>query len=265
MRLTAACITALLVSASASAQSIVFSTGSDNGFFTPFNSGNAATVKYGDSGWLGGPDAPPVSLGTITLYLATFSSGFSAPSGTTDIELTINDGDPSGLVFGSGAELYRATIKDVPLPATDGSSASFFSVDVPLPGILTTGGFNDVGWSVRCIGYQFAGSFGFQVGTCNSQFYGFFTNNASFFNGSSWSLFSFGLDPCNQIAQYSVTIFDTGASTCPADLDGDGTVGGGDLTTLLAAWGSADADIDGDGTTSGSDLTSLLAAWGPCT
>ena len=75
MRQTAACTAALLICASASGQSIVFSTGSDNGFFTPFNSGNAATVKYGDSGWLGGPDAPPVSLGTITLFLATFSNG----------------------------------------------------------------------------------------------------------------------------------------------------------------------------------------------
>jgi hypothetical protein len=265
MRHTPALIAALLISPNALAQSIVFSTGSDNGFFTPFNAGNAATVKYGDSGWLGGPDSPPVSLGTITLYLATFSNGFAAPAGTTGIELTINDGDPSGLVFGSGAELYRVTLKDVPLPATDGSSASLFAIDVPLPGVLTNGGFNNVGWSVRCIGFQFTGSFGFQVGTCNSQFYGFYTNNASFFNGTSWSLFAFGPDTCDQIAQYSVTIFDTEASPCPADLDGDGTVGGGDLTTLLAAWGSSGADIDGDGTTSGSDLTSLLAAWGPCT
>lgn len=51
---------------------------------------------------------------------------------------------------------------------------------------------------------------------------------------------------------------------CPADLDGDGIVGGTDLTTLLAAWGSPDADIDGDGNTSGTDLTTLLAGWGSC-
>lgn len=265
MRHTLACIAALALSASASAQSIVFSTGSDNGFFTPFNSGNAATVKYGDSGWLGGPDAPPVALGTISLFLATFSNGTPVPAGSTDIELTINDGDPSGLVFGSGAELYRVVIKDVELPATDGTSGSYFSIDVPLPGVLTTGGFNNVGWSVRCIGFDFAGSFGFQVGTCTSQFNGFFTNNASFFNGASWSLFAFGPDTCNQIAQYSVTIFDTGATACPADLDADGNVGGTDLTALLAAWGTSSADIDGDGTTSGTDLTALLAAWGPCT
>jgi hypothetical protein len=62
-----------------------------------------------------------------------------------------------------------------------------------------------------------------------------------------------------------VSIF-TGESgpECPADLDGNGVVGGGDLTALLAAWGSSAGDIDGDGTTNGTDLTSLLAAWGPC-
>ena len=51
---------------------------------------------------------------------------------------------------------------------------------------------------------------------------------------------------------------------CPADLDGNGQVGFGDLTLLLAAWGTPDADIDNDGTTGFSDLTGLLNAWGPC-
>ena len=57
-----------------------------------------------------------------------------------------------------------------------------------------------------------------------------------------------------------------GANPCPADINGDDTVGGLDLTSLLAAWGGNDpaADIDGDGTVSGTDLTALLAAWGPC-
>lgn len=53
-------------------------------------------------------------------------------------------------------------------------------------------------------------------------------------------------------------------NTCPPDLNGDRIVGGADLTTLLAAWGTAAADINGDGTTNGSDLTVLLAGWGNC-
>ncbi len=54
---------------------------------------------------------------------------------------------------------------------------------------------------------------------------------------------------------------------CPADLDGDGTVGGADLATLLADWGSvsgSESDLDGDGTVGGADLATLLAAWGDC-
>ena len=53
---------------------------------------------------------------------------------------------------------------------------------------------------------------------------------------------------------------------CPADLDGDGVVGGGDLGLMLSAWGSAEqqSDMDGDGVTSGGDLGLLLSAWGPC-
>ncbi len=55
-------------------------------------------------------------------------------------------------------------------------------------------------------------------------------------------------------------------SPCVADINGDDTVGGLDLTSLLAAWGGNNpaADINRDGTVDGVDLTALLAAWGPC-
>ncbi len=54
---------------------------------------------------------------------------------------------------------------------------------------------------------------------------------------------------------------------CPADIDGDGTVGINDFLDLLAAWGpnpGHPADIDGDGTVGINDFLTLLAAWGPC-
>jgi hypothetical protein len=57
-------------------------------------------------------------------------------------------------------------------------------------------------------------------------------------------------------------------SARPADINGDGTVDGIDLTALLAAWGacptsgSCAADIDGNGIVDGLDLTALLADWG---
>jgi hypothetical protein len=52
----------------------------------------------------------------------------------------------------------------------------------------------------------------------------------------------------------------------PADLNGDGVVGGADLGILLANWGACGAscvgDLDGDGVVGGSDLGFLLANWG---
>ena len=54
---------------------------------------------------------------------------------------------------------------------------------------------------------------------------------------------------------------------CPGDLDGDGGVGGSDLTQLLAHWGTADptCDLDGSGAVDGADLAQILADWGACT
>ncbi len=59
---------------------------------------------------------------------------------------------------------------------------------------------------------------------------------------------------------------DCGAIACPADLTGDGTVGGADLATMLSVWGSANAaaDLTGDGMVGGADLATLLGAWGIC-
>jgi hypothetical protein len=56
------------------------------------------------------------------------------------------------------------------------------------------------------------------------------------------------------------------AGACPADINGDGSVGGTDLTQLLAAWGSntPTADLNDDGTVDGLDLSAVLAGWGPC-
>ena len=54
------------------------------------------------------------------------------------------------------------------------------------------------------------------------------------------------------------------AAPCPADLNGDGAVGGADLGALLAAWGTADGDINDSGDTDGADLGVMLAAWGSC-
>ena len=54
---------------------------------------------------------------------------------------------------------------------------------------------------------------------------------------------------------------------CPTDLNGDGSVGPGDLASLLSAWGSNPghpADADGDGFINAADLANMLSHWGAC-
>ena len=60
--------------------------------------------------------------------------------------------------------------------------------------------------------------------------------------------------------------FGATAAPCPADLDGDGRVDGGDLGLFLGAWGTSpcDLDLNGDGICNGADLGVLLGAWGDC-
>ncbi len=58
---------------------------------------------------------------------------------------------------------------------------------------------------------------------------------------------------------------------CPADLDGDGFVGLGDIASIIGAWGDdsprALQDLDGDGQVGLGDLAVVINAWGfecPC-
>ncbi|MHC4976635.1 MAG: DUF6531 domain-containing protein, partial [Planctomycetota bacterium] len=54
-------------------------------------------------------------------------------------------------------------------------------------------------------------------------------------------------------------------AACPADLSGDGTVGGADIGLLLAAWGTpGPGDLNSSGNVDGADLGLMLSAWGPC-
>ncbi len=59
------------------------------------------------------------------------------------------------------------------------------------------------------------------------------------------------------------------AAPTRADVDGDGTVGAGDLSAIMAAWGGMDraqrsvraADIDGDGVIDARDVLEVLSGW----
>lgn len=80
-----------------------------------------------------------------------------------------------------------------------------------------------------------------------------------------WLVFDYG---AGQPAQSEATAWIEATllgSPCPADLDGDGSVGPGDLATLLGAWGSGGpADLDADGSVGPGDLATLLGSWGAC-
>ena len=108
--------------------------------------------------------------------------------------------------------LYTTTLTGVGLPASSATSATFFEIDIPLPNIRTAGGFNNVGWSVKCRNSKHQGQFGFQV------------------------------------ANFSVTIF---KAPCSGDIDLNGSVDAADLTSILAAWFSSGKglpeDLNGDG------------------
>jgi len=65
-------------------------------------------------------------------------------------------------------------------------------------------------------------------------------------------------------SQYFV-VPNSGGSSCPADIDGSGTVDAADLSTLLGNWGGTGAgDVDGSGSIDAADLSALLGAWGEC-
>ncbi len=68
-------------------------------------------------------------------------------------------------------------------------------------------------------------------------------------------------------SRYTATVACRPLPPCPADLNGDGSVGILDLLALLAAWGTdpgGPPDLDSDGTVGILDLLALLANWGPC-
>lgn len=167
-----------------------FKNTNDNGLFTPFNSSTPAGTRYGDGGWLTNFQPSGIELTGITLGLVAYGG---TANGTTDITFTFNDGDPSGLVFGSGNTLYSTTISNVQLIADEASPATLFDLFIPLPSVMTSGGFNNIGFSIGVSNFNFDGQFGFQCSSAFGQQIGFYTNNASYYDGNNWSLFSFGV------------------------------------------------------------------------
>jgi len=72
---------------------------------------------------------------------------------------------------------------------------------------------------------------------------------------------------CSITSSAATLTVNAGGNNCPEDLDGDGVIGLGDLSIMLANYGQtgmsqADGDLDGDGDVDLSDLSVLLAVYG---
>lgn len=80
-------------------------------------------------------------------------------------------------------------------------------------------------------------------------------------------IYWFDIDAGDVILESDLPFECLAVDLCPADLDGSGDVGAGDLAILLGSWGvcaDCPADLDGDGSVGAGDLAQLLGAWGPC-
>ncbi len=250
-----AVVAAVLAGQSASAD-VVFQAIHNNGIFTPFSSANAGAVKYGDGGWLSAFGTSTYTLTSITLGLVVLNS---TTAGSTDIVFTLNDGDPSGLVFGPGTALYSTTIHGVALPdASLSGGTALFSLTIPLPNVRTVGGYNNIGWSVALTNFQCNGQFGFQCSRSTGQVVGFFTNNASFHNGTSWSLFSFGPDPVTGVANLVAVIEGGVTPACYPNCDastGAPRLTANDFQCFLNKFAASDPYANCDGSTNAPSLT----------
>ena len=104
-----------------------------------------------------------------------------------------------------------------------------------------------------------------------------FENNSATFGGAIWAqpsirVYVYDSVGCGNLpTDFYGPVTDAGGNDfaetcCPADLNGDGNVDGGDLATVLANWGGdfIPADLDHDGQIGGSDLTIVLGLWGSC-
>jgi len=73
------------------------------------------------------------------------------------------------------------------------------------------------------------------------------------------------IDDSSEGSPLTIRLLGVVGSACPADFDGDNSVGASDLAVMLSGWGGAgEADLDASGAVDSGDLAILLSAWGDC-
>jgi hypothetical protein len=175
----------------------------------------------------------------IGVDLKTFAVDFSAAERPCTLMLVNNNGTPANT--NDDWAVYFMGV-DIPLPTDPWTSYSF---DIPADATSLPAGWKSIklgansptpNWNVVIQDVD------------RVQF--FYGDPELFFIFQQWDL---GLDNA---------LIET-APPNPFDLDGDGSVGAGDLGIFLGAWGTTGpGDFDGDGAVGAADLGLLLGAWG---
>lgn len=175
----------------------------------------------------------------IGVDLKTFDVDFSAAERPCTLLLYNNNGTPSNTNDDWAAYFMG---EDIPL---EGQGWKSYTFDVPSQETTLPAGWKTI-------------QFGSASPTPNwntviqdvDRIVFFYGDPELFFIFQQWDL---GLD----------NVFIETAPANPFDLDGDGSVGAGDLGIFLGAWGTTGpGDFDGDGTVGAADLGLLLGAWG---
>ncbi len=187
-----------------------------------------------------------------------FIAGVSVRSngnGTWRYEYAVHNlnSDRSGRSFSvpvpAGVTITNVGFKDIDYHSGDPSSPTDWTSSVSGGAVTWTGGTHSQSANSNALRFATMYNFWFDATTAPQ------VANATI------GLFK----PAAAGAPTSVTVASKAPSapSNPADLNGDGSVGGDDLATLLSNWGTGGlGDITGNGIVDAEDLAALLSAWG---
>lgn len=180
---------------------------------------------------------------SIGVDLNTFTVDFSAADRPLTIMLISDNGTPGDQSDDWAA--YLIGPDTIPVP---GEGWKSFDFNVPADQTALP-----AGWATLQFGPNSPASPDWNdVITNVSELRFFYGDPTLFFIFQMWSV---GLDNARI----------TTVAPCPADLNGDGTVGAPDLALLLGSWGGdGPADLDASGAVGAPDLALLLGSWGAC-
>jgi hypothetical protein len=214
----------------------------------------------------------------MRVYLATDTRNEYSFTFSTSTPAPANDACASASAVGVGAFVFTNTLATDAAPALpascdEGSGVTitkdlWYRFTAPINGRMTASTCNAATFDTRIAVYSGSACpiSTTAVAACSD-------NSAACSNGTSSAAWSASAGSTWYVRVGSAVAGTSGTATltlsavvnCPADMTGNGSVGGDDLAVLLGGWGGAvTTDLNSDGTTNGADLAILLAAWGPC-